>query len=77
MEDTASTMAQDRAVILDKSSKAAWNLEYWAERVEKTMAQIMGTHDTISQSETRSPKGNPMIKEARRPRDVVKPINLP
>ena len=48
MEDTASTMAQARAVILDKSSEAARNLKYWAQQVEKTVAQMMGTHDTIS-----------------------------
>ena len=48
MEDTASTMAQVRAVILDESSESARNLKYWAERVEKTVAQMMGTHDIIS-----------------------------
>ena len=47
MEDTASTMAQARAVILDKSSKAAQNLKYWAEQVEKTVAQMTETHDTV------------------------------
>ena len=70
-------MAQSRAVILDESSEAARNLKYWAERVEKTMAQMMGTHDTILQGETPSPKENPVIKEARHPRDGIKPINLP
>ena len=77
MEDTASTMAQARAVILDKSSEAARNVKHWAERVKETMAQMMGTHDTILQGKTLSPKGSPVIKEARRPRDVIKPINLP
>ena len=47
MEDTASTMAQARAVILDENSEAAWNLNYWAERVEKTVAQMVGTPDAI------------------------------
>ena len=47
MEDTASTMAQSRAVILDESSEAARNLKYWAERVEKTVVQMTGMHDTI------------------------------
>ena len=48
MEDTASTMAQARAVILDENSEAAQNLKYWAEWVEKTVAQITGMHNTIS-----------------------------
>ena len=34
IEDTAYTMAQARAVILDESSEAAWNLKYWAEQIE-------------------------------------------
>ena len=46
MEDIASTMAQTRAIILDESSEAPRNLKYWAEWVEKTIAQMMGTHDT-------------------------------
>ena len=64
-------------MILDKSSEAARNLKYWAEWVEKTMAQMTGMHDTILRDENLSPKGNPVIKEARHPRDVIKPINLP
>ena len=77
MEDTAFTMTQATAVILNKGSKAARNLKYWAERVEKTMEQMLGTPDTISRSKALSPKGNPVIKEARRRWDVIKPINLP
>ena len=77
MEDTASTMAQARAVILDESSEVARNLKYWAEQVEKTVAQITGMHDAIPRGEALPLKGNPVIKEARRPRDVIKPINLP
>ena len=52
MEDTASTTAQARAVTLDKSSEVAQNLKYWAERVEKTMAQMMGTPDPILRGKT-------------------------
>ena len=52
MEDAASTMAQARAVILDKSSEVARNLKHWAEQVEKTVAQMMGTHDPISRGKT-------------------------
>ena len=70
-------MAKDRAVILDENSKAGWNLKYWAEQVEKTVAQMMGAHDTILRSKTLSPKGNPVIKEAGHPPDIIKPINLP
>ena len=77
MEDTTSTMAQARAVILDESSEAAQNLKHWAEQIEKTVAQMIGTPDTISQSKALLSKGNPVIKEARRAWDVNKPINLP
>ena len=38
MEDTASTMAQARAIILDEESEAARNLKHWAEQVENTVA---------------------------------------
>ena len=63
-------------MILDESSEAARNLKYWAEQVEKTVAQMTGMHDAIPRGEALPLKGNPVIKEARRPRDVIKPINL-
>ena len=48
MEDTASTAAQARAIMLDENSTMAQHLRHWAEKVESTVSRVINAAELAS-----------------------------